>query len=319
MRSEPTRLNGKYTKITAWESPTGASLAIYHRKTSKKAIGIVHINHGLADHCGRYARFAEKLTRAGFHVYAQDHRGHGATTAPNTSQGVFGGKDGWELVLQDIKFVNAEIHKLHPELPVIMFGHSMGALLSYNYLLRWPETIEAIAIWNTAISQSPALKTLGRVLAVEKVFKGAKGKSLVNKLTFAAWNKTFSPNKTESDWLSKDVEECQKYDDDPDCGWPASISMWQGLAQGIRTGSSDIGIENIPKSMPIFVLGGDKDPSVEGGKATLDLDARLCAAGLTNVTTVLRENGRHEALNEPKTERGAVMQSFVDWATKSVG
>lgn len=318
MRNEPTRLNGKYTSVSAWESPTGASLAVYHRKPSKKAIGVVHINHGLADHGGRYARFAEQLTKAGFHVYAQDHRGHGATTSLDSQQGVFGGKDGWELVFQDIKFVNSEIHRLHPKLPVIMFGHSMGANLSYNYLLRWPETVSAIAIWNTLVTKSPALGVLKGVLAVEKVFKGAKGKSMVHKMTFETWNKAFAPNETQSDWLSKDAAECKTYDDDPDCGWGASISMWQGLAQGITTGGSDVGIENIAKSMPVFILGGDADPSVEKGAGIVDLDRRLNAAGLTNVMTIVRENGRHEALNEPKAERDAIMQSFVDWAKNAV-
>lgn len=318
MRNEPTRLNGKYTSISAWESPTGASLAVYHHKPTKKAKGVVHINHGLADHGGRYARFAEQLSKAGFHVYAQDHRGHGATTAPHAQQGVFGGKDGWELVFQDMKFVNSEIHKLHPDLPIILFGHSMGANLSYNYLLRWPETINAAAIWNTSVSLAPALKTLKRVLAFEKIFKGAKGKSIVHKLTFGAWNKTFAPNDTQSDWLSKDVAECKAYDDDPDCGWAASISMWQGMARGIETGGSDVGLKTVSKSMPISLLGGDSDPSVEGGAAIHDLSARLIAAGLTNVTTSIRENGRHEALNEPKAERDAVVQDFIDWAIKAV-
>lgn len=94
--------------------------------------------------------------------------------------------------------------------------------------------------------------------------------------------------------------------------------MWQGMAQGIETGGKDIGLENVPKSMPIYVLGGDSDPSVEGGAAIHDLSARLTAANLTNITTTIRENGRHEALNEPKAERDAVMQGFIDWAVKAV-
>ena len=314
MRNTPTRLNGKYTSIEAWDSPTGASLCVYYRKAKGKAKGIVHINHGLADHAGRYARFAELLSAAGFHVYAHDHRGHGATSAPDAKEGVFAGSNGWEQVLADIKYVNGEIKARHPKLPLIMFGHSMGGMLSYNYLLRWPETIDAAAVWNAAMSKSPLTGILKIVLGIEKIFKGREGISMVSKMTFDTFNKDFKPNTTNSDWLSKDVAECQAYDDDPDGGWRPSVSMWQDLRQGIVFGASDTGLSDIRKDMPIYIMGGDADPSVEKGKATLDLEKRLTAAGLTNIKMTLRKNGRHEALNEPKAERNAVMQEFVEWA-----
>lgn len=318
MRNEPTRLNGKYSTIEAWDSPTGASLCVYHRKAKTKAKAVVHINHGLADHAGRYARFAQKLSAAGFHVYAQDHRGHGATTAPDASQGTFAAKNGWDTVLADIKFVNSEIRLKHPKLPILMFGHSMGGMLTYNYLLRWPETINGATVWNAAMSKSPLTTVLKLVLGVEKMFKGRTGTSIVSKLTFDSFNAAFKPNVTSADWLSKDVDECKAYENDPDGGWAPSVSMWQGVRSGIVYGANDTGLENVPKDMPVYILGGDADPSVEKGKATLDLDKRLNAAGLTNVKMVLRKDGRHEALNEPKDERDAIMQEFIDWASSAI-
>ncbi len=318
MRKTPTRLNGKYTSIEAWDSPTGASLCVYHRKAKGKAKGIVHINHGLADHAGRYARFAEVLSAAGFHVYAHDHRGHGATSAPDAKEGVFAGSNGWDQVLADIKYVNAEIKAKHPKLPLIMFGHSMGGMLTYNYLLRWPGTIDATAVWNAAMSKSPLTGVLKILLGIEKIFKGRTGISMVSKLTFDTFNKNFKPNATNSDWLSKDVAECQAYDDDPDGGWRPSISMWQDLREGIVYGANDTGLGDVPKNMPVYIMGGDADPSVEKGKTTLDLESRLIAAGLANVKMTLRKNGRHEALNEPEAERNAVMAEFVAWALAAV-
>jgi len=318
MRNTPTRLNGKYTSIEAWDTPTGASICVYHRKAKGNAKGIVHINHGLADHAGRYARFAEALSAAGFHVYAHDHRGHGATTAPDAAQGVFAASDGWGQVLADIKYVNGEVKAKHPKLPLIMFGHSMGAMLTYNYLLRWPGTIDATAVWNAAMSKSPLTGLLKFVLAMEKLFKGRTAPSIVSKLTFDTFNKGFKPNVTSADWLSKDVAECQAYENDPDGGWRPSVSMWQDVRKGIVYGASDKGLKNVRKTMPIYIMGGDADPSVEKGKATLDLEKRLKAAGLTNVKMTLRKNGRHEALNEPQAERDAIMGAFIEWANSAV-
>ncbi|MBL4870505.1 MAG: alpha/beta hydrolase [Robiginitomaculum sp.] len=318
MRNTPTRLNGKYSKIEAWNNPTGASLCVYSLKAKGKARAVIHINHGLADHGGRYARFAQYLSKAGFHVYAHDHRGHGATTAPDAPQGVFAAKDGWDTVLADIKYVNSHIHKKHPNLPLIMFGHSMGGMLAYNYLLRWPETIDGAAIWNAAMSKSPLTVVLKLVLGIEKLFKGRTAISVVSKMTFETFNKAFKPNITSADWLSKDEAECRAYEDDPDGGWAPSVSMWQDLRRGIVFGANDTGLENVPKKLPIYILGGDADPSVEKGKATHDLYKRLETAGLSNVKLEVRKNGRHEALNEPKAERDAVMQRFVEWVNSVI-
>ncbi|MBL4853898.1 MAG: alpha/beta hydrolase [Robiginitomaculum sp.] len=330
MREEPTRQNGAYTTIEAWDSPTGASLCVYHKKAPGSIKGsikskpkaspkaIIHINHGLGEHAGRYARFAETLSAAGYAVYAQDHRGHGATTAPDARQGVFATGDGWNKTLADMKYVNGEIRKRHKDIPIIMFGHSMGAMLTYNYLLRWPETIDACAVWNADLSKNPALKLLGLILRIENKFKGANAPSIANAMTFGAFNKKFKPNQTRCDWLSKDVEECREYDADPDCGWPVTVSMWQDVVSGIAYGSSDKGLENVPKHMPIYLLGGDADPSTRNAKAQSELTARLKAAGLTNIKTTIRKHGRHEALNEPKAERDAVMAEFVDWVGKAI-
>ena len=318
MRKHPTILNGQYTEIVNWDSPTGAELAVYHRKADARPIGVVHINHGLAEHAGRYARFAEALSSAGFEVYAHDHRGHGATFAPDASQGVFSNENGWVKVLEDVKFVNGEIRKKHPKLPIIMFGHSMGAMLTYNYLLRWPETIDAAAIWNAAMSKSPLLSALKFALKLENKLKGPNVLSIASKLSFDAYNKAFKPNETSVDWLTKDMAEARLYEDDPDCGWRPSNSMWRDVSELISYGASDTGLTNVPKQLPIFLMGGDQDPSVEKAKATRDLERRLKAAGIANLKTWIRENGRHEALNEPERERNHVTDTFIEWARSTV-
>ncbi len=315
MRNEPTRLNGTYTEIYNWQSTTDASLCVYYKKAKgKNPKGVIQINHGLAEHGGRYARFAQALSGAGYHVYVHDHRGHGATMAPNASQGVFALENGSGKVLQDVKFVVRKIRSTHPDLPLIMFGHSMGAMIAYNYLLRWPEDIDACAVWNAAMSKGGANGLLKFILGLEGRFKKPDASSMINKLTFESFNKKFKPNQTDCDWLSKDIDECREYDDDPDCGWAASVSMWKDLLAWILRGASDTGLENVPKDMPIYLLGGDADPSTLNAKATLDMQARMQAAGL-NVKTTIRKDGRHEALNEPEAERKAVTTEFLEWVS----
>ncbi len=296
-----------------WNAPSGARLKIYHAKAKTAPKAVIHINHGLAEHAGCYGRFANKLSQAGYHVYAQDHRGHGKTTAHDAPRAIFAVDNGWNKVLADIKFVNKNISQRHKDLPIALFGHSMGAMLAYNYLLRWPESINAAAIWNADLSKSAGIYLMRFVLALESRIKGKNAASIISKLTFDAFNKKFKPNKTSCDWLSKDVEECKAYEQDPDCGWRPSVSMWQDLAGGILYGASDTGIDKVSKTMPIHILGGNADPSTRHAKAQKHLAARLEKHGFDNIHLVIRKNGRHEALNEPKWERDEVMAEFINW------
>ncbi len=305
-----------------WHSPTKSELHVNikaaKKPSAKNPKAVIHINHGLAEHAARYGRFADTLTKAGFAVYAQDHRGHGQTIAPDAPHGIFAKHNGWDKVLADMHFVNHEIKKRHTDTPIILFGHSMGAMLAYNYLLRWPESIDAAAIWNADLSKSPSLALLGLVLGAEKLFKGAGGESMVASLTFDAFNKKFKPNVTDFDWLSKDIEECRAYADDELCGWRPSVSMWQDLRSGIIAAAQGKGLEKVPQNMPINILGGLSDPSTRFGKAQQELADRLRKAGFTDIELTLRPDGRHEALNEPPAERNQVMDDFIGWAERTV-
>ena len=64
-------------------SASDADLAVYYRPARGSARAVVCILHDVAEHAGRYAATAQALSDAGLHVYAHDHRGHGATRAPD--------------------------------------------------------------------------------------------------------------------------------------------------------------------------------------------------------------------------------------------
>ena len=87
-------------------------------------IGIVVLVHGYAEYGARYAHVAERLTPLGVAVYAEDHMGHGHS-------------DGERALITDFGDVVADLETLvriatdaHPEVPLLMIGHSMGGLLT---------------------------------------------------------------------------------------------------------------------------------------------------------------------------------------------
>jgi alpha-beta hydrolase superfamily lysophospholipase len=296
-------------------SPSGAALELFVKKAGQAPRGVVHINHGLAEHAGRYQRFADHLVAHGFHVYAHDHRGHGGTRAPDAPPGMFAKQDGAEKVIADVLAVHESIAKEHPGLPVIVFGHSMGGLIALNFVERHGRRIAGAAIWNASFSAGPAERVARLLLLWERFRLGSDVPSrLLPKLTFQAWARQIPNRRTGFDWLSRDKAEVDAYIADPLCGRDASVSMWRDVFDFIFMGADDRNLAGVRKDLPFHLVGGGKDPATGGGKAVRDLDARLRRLGFSDVTTNIWPDTRHESLNEMNRE--TVMDDFVEWANR---
>jgi alpha-beta hydrolase superfamily lysophospholipase len=296
-------------------SPTGASLNLYTRLADGAPRAVVQINHGLAEHAARYERFADFLAARGFHSCAHDHRGHGFTTAPDAPPGRFGTPDGGDKVIADVAAIHGLIRTEHPSLPIIVFGHSMGGLIALNFLLRHPQGIHAAAIWNANFSAGLAGRAALAILAWEKFRLGADVPSrLLPRLTFQAWGNKVPGHKTPFDWLSRDAEEVKKYIDDPLCGWDASVSLWQDLFGFVFYGAADANFSGLDRSLPINLVGGEKDPATGGGKAVTHLADRLKRIGFSNLISTVYADTRHESLNE--LNRDVIMTDFAGWLDK---
>jgi len=293
-------------------SPTGASLHVYSRLPKGWPRAVVQTNHGLAEHAARYGRLAEFLAKRGYATFAHDHRGHGGTTAPDASQGVFAKADGGDKVIADVAAVNAHIRETLPGVPVVCFGHSMGAIVALSYVLRHPDTVAAAAIWNSNFDTGLLYQAGKLLLAAERMFKGSDAvSSLAPKLTFQTYNKAFAPNRTAFDWLSRDAAEVDKYVADPLCGFDASVGMWLDVLSGIASTHDTARIAALPKQLPMLLHAGGADPVSERGKAIERLAARLRAAGLTGIAVRTWPDTRHEGLND--INRDEIMAAFADW------
>lgn len=297
----------------ALPSPTGASLNLYTRRAEGPARAVVQVNHGLAEHAARYARFADALALEGFHAYAHDHRGHGFTRAPDAPQGMFAATEGMAKVIADIDAVHDLIAGENPGLPVIAFGHSMGGIITLNYVLKHSARLHGAAIWNANLSAGLLGRLAQGILAWEKFRLGSDVPSRVlPKLTFQDWAKKIPNHRTGFDWLSHDVAEVDKYVADPLCGWDASVSLWRDLFGFIFTGADDSNFSSVRKDLPVNLAGGAEDPSTFGGKAVEDLAGRMRRMGFSNLVSKVYPQTRHESLNE--LNRDVVTADFIRWA-----
>jgi len=300
------------------DAPSGAKLRLYTRDAGKKARGVVHVNHGMSEHSARYARFAEVLAKAGYHTVAHDHRGHGETTAADTQLGQFALKDGWTKTMDDVDAVNAHIRDTYPDLPVCIFGHSMGSIIGLNYCIHHSDRVDAAGIWNSGADAGLLLVIYKLLLGIERMFKGSDVPSqIARKLTFEDWNKKFAPNRTESDWLSRDPDEVDKYIADPLCGFDATNSLWRDLSIGISENADDALLGRIRKDLPIHLVAGAMDPCTNNGKAVERVYGRLQKLGMQDVECNILPDTRHESLNE--INRDQTTADFIAWLDARFG
>ncbi|VVT05324.1 alpha/beta hydrolase [Hoeflea sp. EC-HK425] len=293
-------------------SPSGATLAVRHVPATITPRAVVQINHGLAEHAARYQRFARFLAARGYHVYVHDHRGHGATRAPDSIPGAFASKDGASKVIADVAAIHALIGDRHPGLPVVTFGHSMGGLIALNFAETHPAASAALAVWNSNFNAGLAGRAGQVALRLEAFFKGSDTPSaILPKLTFQAWANAMPDRRTDFDWLSRDPLEVDLYVVDPLSGWDATVSMWQDVFRLIYAGGDAANLAKLPKALPVHLIGGAEDPATDKGEAITWLAEQMQKSGLSDVTVEILAATRHETLNE--INRDQSMAGFAAW------
>ena len=191
---------------------------------------VVQIAHGLVEHAGRYARLAKALTRAGYAVYAGDHRGHGRTAPTPEDFGFFAQRDG----IDDLWGLSQRIAIDHPGLPIVLIGHSMGSFMAQHFISEHGEALSGVVLAGS--NGKPVRLTVAlRVIAhIERLRLGPRGRSaLVHSLTFGTFNKQFKPVRTEADWLSRDSVEVDNYVADPLCCFRPTLQLWIDLLDAL--------------------------------------------------------------------------------------
>ena len=126
-----------------WPVPTGSAKAL------------VLLVHGLGEHMGRYQHVAFALQQAGYMVIGYDHVGHGL------SSGKRGDTDTPDQLTEHLQHMVKEVKSLHPRLPLVLLGHSMGGLVVQRAAASDRSLADAV------VMSSPALATFAN--AVQKL------------------------------------------------------------------------------------------------------------------------------------------------------
>ncbi len=270
-----------------YQGADGTGLAGFRWSSAAKPKTVIQLAHGAGEHAMRYLEPLTPIIEAGYVIYAADHRGHGMTSGMSCL-GDFG-PGGAPAAVDDMAVLSRLIREREPGLPLVLLGHSMGAMFAQNYLLDHSALIDALVLSGTA---------------------GGGPRST------GGPNSAFANPRTDYDWLSRVDAEVDKYIADPFCGirfTPESQASFAALRERRATPEA---LAAVKKGLPTYIFVGDADPINAKLERLTPLVDAYKAAGL-DVTLKVYPGGRHEMLNE--TNREEVVADLRAWLNGAVG
>jgi len=199
-------------KHTEFKLKTFDELSLFGQswQPESKPKAVICLVHGLGEYSGRYTHVADALTLAGYAIFAFDLRGHGK------SSGQRGHAPSYEALLNDVSLFFNEMDKNFPELPLFLYGHSLGGNLVLNYVIRRQPKIKGV------IATDPWLRL---------AFEPPRFKVILAQITNYIWPSFSQKNGLDTKALSRDPEVVQAYENDPLVHGHISARMFIGIYQ----------------------------------------------------------------------------------------
>ena len=294
---------------TAFEDEAGVAIT-YYGWTVEQPRAVVQLQHGLGEHALRYARLAGELNDAGYSVYAADQRGHGATGLAqhggDRSQLGRLGPGGLRATVDDIRQLGVQIAREHPDVPLVLLGHSWGSLMVQK-LVNSP----ALAHYAGVVLTGTAYRMPGSMDGgdLTRKHRPAAGEAAAGAGTGTATGTAARAERGNGfEWLSRDVD-AQRLAADDELMFPAEVLKLFGVADGLRLFGRPG--RKLAADVPLLILVGDDD--VLGGRASAEKLARAYRerSRLSDVQLIVYPDARHEVFNE--TNRDEVLADLVTW------
>jgi alpha-beta hydrolase superfamily lysophospholipase len=251
---------------------------------------IIQIAHGLGEHARRYDHMAAVLNRAGFSVYADDHRGHGQTGVKqleNKQIKKLGnlGPGGMDATYKQVADFSKLIKTENPRKKLILLGHSWGSFIAQKVINNSSDFYDAVVLSGSALTMPGYLAT-----------------GDFNKV----WKKL--PGSTGYEWLSRDVDIQKKFVADPLTFLAAAMQVF-GVSNSLKLFGTPS--KQVRSDLPILVQVGQADPI--GGEYSNKalVKAYRKNAGINDIELFVYHDARHEIYNELNKDQ--IIQDLIDW------
>ncbi len=215
-------------------SKDGIRLHIHHWKMEHPS-HVLCLIHGLGEHGGRYDEMAQSLNRENIAVLALDNRGHGL------SAGKRGHTKSYGHMLSDIEELLKYSRLQYIDVPMVLYGHSMGGNLVTGYML-----------------QNIGSELSGFILSspfYEVAFEPPTWKVSLANFMGKIYPSLTQSNELEIEAISRIPEELEKYQSDPLIHNRISVKLFLELTSNGRVAIRD----NKEINLPGLVYHGDAD------------------------------------------------------------
>ena len=253
----------------------------WHSENTKAVIVLVH---GMGEYATRYTSFIiPSFVKNEYAVVAFDHFGHGKTS------GKRGHNPNFNAVLKSVEKTIEIAKNTFPNVPVFLYGHSMGGNTVINYVLRNTHTLQGV------IATSPFLKLAFQPPAW-KLFMGKLLQKIAPAITMG--------NELDAHHISRDKVEVDKYINDS--------LIHDKISPNFSLTFIDTGnwaIENAKNlKIPIILLHGTDDKII-------DYKGTEAFAKKTKLATLkLYKGGYHELHNDFCKEE--LFLDILNWLSK---
>ncbi len=264
----------------SWTTNKGLNIYAKEWKTNNPQ-GVIGLVHGLGEHINRYNHLGSYFNQKDFAVIGFDQIGHGQSAGPR------GHATDVDSLLDNVAQLLVEIELRHPDLPVFLYGHSMGGGLVLNYVLRRHPTIDG------AVATSPW---------VDLPHPPSAGRVMLGKFMRMIYPRYAEPNGLDANHLSHDPEVVKAYLSDPLVHDQISAALGVGMMEAGQWLLNFKGTAQIP----LLIMHAGED-EITSAKASEQL-----AGQLTGDVTWKSWNGlRHEIHNEAQQEE--VFRFTYNW------
>ena len=257
---------------------------------------IIQIAHGLGEHARRYDQMAVVLNRAGFSVYADDHRGHGQTGLGQIERKQIKklgnlGQGGMDATFNQVLEFSRLIKSENPGKPLVFLGHSWGSFIAQKVINKASDLYDAVVLSGSAL-------TIPGYLATGDFNK--------------VWKKL--PGSTGYEWLSRDVDVQKKFVADPLTFLAAAMQVF-GVANSLKLFGTPS--KNVKSDLPILVQVGEAD-TIGGEYSNKALvEAYRKKARIRDIELFVYHDARHEIDNE--LNKDDILQDLIKWINIRIG
>lgn len=248
--------------------------------------GVFHIVHGASEHKNRYDEFCKQMASFGYAAVISDTRGHGESI--NNSYPI-GHVESLNQIIGDMNLVRKYIELEYPKVPIILFGHSFGSLISRKLIQDNDDAYKALIL-------SGAPNYIGIVklgLGIAKFITSLTGSASYNKI-ITGLNKVGH----DDSWLSYNEKNKREYAKDPLCGFKYTNSGNITMFTAVDELHNIEGYKLKNPNLRILFLSGVDDPITGGMKGLNDSIESLKKVGYREIKSIVYKNMKHEILNE---------------------